>query len=855
VISLIPQRSAIRTTAMARLSLSETRRRPGRVVVTMVMVALGSGALSLALVLGASVQKAVNNGLQVEYTAYNVIQQSDLATANNAEGTGQISTAIGPADLHRIAKLPSVQSIGSIISTTAVARVGTLNRGIGLETLNTNPHFIWQRWSAGHAPDGANQIGLSQYTLKDLGIRLGDEVALGTPSAGTALYRVVGVVNTRGAMDWVTSDYGIVSTPVAEQLAGIDGPNTVMVKAKPGAKISSIINGINRVAPVGVPVTTNSIVAGNRSVQLAEVNALSAVVAVLAALSILVAAIASATTTGASLATRRRTWALIRCIGADKRQVAGLVTVESIAMGLIGSVIGVACGVGLARLALPLLSLVPGLPPIGGSAFTVGLDAILLPLILALVLALLGALVPAFLASRIPPSAALKATSSTRASSFSRVRLIGVSLVAIAGLVVAYEAAGHRAPLLAVLGVLALIGATGGLLTPALVWIAQRCAHYDPAIDRRLGFLDVVRRPRTAAIEAVAVMLAVGMISLSYVALSSISAATAGRLSRSPLPDLTIGAVSGSAPIAAGTLTQLAAVKGVAAVAAVKFGSNITLAGRGKDGKVTVAVGTATGDPRTFSRALPQRFPVRHAEPGVVYLPVTAFPPFYAGSKVSMTGPNGVVRHLTVAYVKGLQVPSFVNPRTLAKVSQSTTTQLAWIALKPGINRGQVVGEITGDAILGGELPVSGPAVLAIRAASALAAARAAAVAILAIAVLVAVIGAAATAALSISDRAHEHATLRALGLARRDLGRMLATRVLFVSLVAAVLGVLVGGILGIVASRLVIVGLSLEPKMSFPLLPIGIVVVITVLAVRLAALVPMERASYIPASRALARG
>lgn len=104
---------------------------------------------------------------------------------------------------------------------------------INLESLNTDPQFRWQRWSSGRAPRGPTEIGLSSHTLKGLRIRLGDAVALNRPDQGRSLFRVVGVVDTRGSIDRQSSAYGIVTDETARRFAGISGPNTVMVKADP----------------------------------------------------------------------------------------------------------------------------------------------------------------------------------------------------------------------------------------------------------------------------------------------------------------------------------------------------------------------------------------------------------------------------------------------------------------------------------------------------------------------------------------------------------------------------------------------------------------------------------------------
>lgn len=841
--------------ALKRLSVAEARKRPGRVVVTLGTIAMGAGALTAALTLGASVQTAVDDGIKVEFANVDVLQRSDQSSGEDSAGAANTpSSGIAPSYIKKIEELDGVETVGTIARATAVAQVGDITRGISLESLNTAPSFVWQGWDSGRPPTTESEIGLTQGTLDQLHVQLGDVVAIGNPVAGRGLYRVVGVVDARGSIEREGAAYGVVTDQVAEALAGIEDPNTVMVKAAPGASVPLIVDGVNRVAPVGLPQTTSEILSARKDIQLGQIKAMSTVVAALAGVSSLVAAITSATTTGASLSSRRRTWALARCVGAGRRHIAGLVAAEGIILGLVGSLVGVLGGLGIARAALPAVGLVPSLPQIRGESFSVPGYAIALPVVVALALALLGAILPAVLAARIPPSAALKATS-TPAAPTGSARVVGSLAAFAAGGMLAFWAAGSERHALLGVGVAVLIASAGSLLTPTLVSLAKFGAARSGSVAVRLGFMDVVRRPRAASIEAIAIFLAVGMISLSWVALASVQEATSARLNAANTPDLTVGASAGPGVVANDSVKKFRGIEGVGTVTPIAFGKGIDIKGVGQDGKVDLSIGTATGDPETLGATLPRGFPIEDVRDDTVYIEDTAFPPFFEKSKLTVVGPNGRIQNMMLEYVEGLGVPTLVSPNVMARVSKETDQRVIWIGLKPGADRARIVDQVTGVAVLDNQQPVSGPVVLDIRVASGISTAQAAAVAILAIAVLVAVVGAAATAALSISERTREHATLRALGLNRDGLSRLLATRVLFIGLTAASLGVVVGGVLGGVAGRIVLDALMLDPRVAIPVLPVAIVVAASVLAVRIAALIPMERASYVPPSRALAQG
>ncbi|GGO86188.1 hypothetical protein GCM10011584_07930 [Nocardioides phosphati] len=839
--------------ALAFVALADVRRRPARAVVAIGTIALGAAALATAFVLGASMHTAIDTGLTVQYAGVDVVDKAGVATGQDAVSTGSSGVeGFSARDQHRIGALRDVDAYGTSYSAVAVAQVGAVTRAVTLDSLNTHRPFQWQRWADGRAPAAAGEIALSGYTLDQLHIGLGDLVAISQPGIGRFSFRVVGVVDTRGVLQYQRTMYGVASTASVRQLSGLSAPNSLLVKAVSGADPGAVVNAINSVAPRGLPQSTDDILNADKSLALTQINALNAVIAGLAGVASLVAAVTAMTTAGASLAARRRSWALLRCVGADRRYVAGMVAGEALLVGLVGGVIGVLVGVGLARLAAPLVGLVPGLPALQSDSFTVPGYAIWVPLLVALLLAAAGSLVPAWLAARIPPSAALQ-SSPPSARPPSRLRTVVALVLTAGGAVAAIVGMQAASGMASGAGVLAMLVGFGLLLAVTLRAVAGAVGAGVSSADRKLGLLDVVRRPRAATVEAVAITLAVGMIAMSMVCLASVQGATSARLDTSPSPDLMVGLVTG-APIAKETVSSLAAVPGVAEAVPVTFGSGISVRGRGHDGKVVLTTGTAGGDATALGVGLPFGFPVHEVRDDTVYIRSSGFPPFFRGKPVTVRGPHGRIPGMHVQYVDDLPVPSLVSRAALKKVSGPTTVNEVWLKLAAGADRAKVVDQVTGIAILGGQLQVSGAAILDLRVASAFATARAAAVGILSIAVLVAVIGAAATAALSVNERARTHAMLRAIGLERTSLHGLLSLRLTVVAGIAACFGVVAGSLLGVVAGGSVAQLLDLDPHVVLPVLPIAVVVVLTVFAVRLTALVPVERASYVPPSRALSQ-
>lgn len=842
---------------IGRLALAEARAYRARTIAAVLAVALGAGVLATALVLADTMRTAMRQGLQVQYAGTDVVVQGQIGGGAQDVSTGSSGTGSGidPAAVAAIRSIRGVTDVASYTTATAVAQVGDVSRGITLDSLPRDPSFVWQGWAQGRPPARPDEVGLTRSTLDDLHIGLGDRVALGDTRVGRQVYTVVGVVDTRGALAYDSSAYGIVTPRVAQQFAGTTGPDVVLARTAPGTDVSHVVAAIDRRAPVGWPQSTSDLIASGSSVEGARADALGALVVGLAAVSLLVAAVTLATTTAASAHSQRRTLALARCIGADRGHLMLLVVLGVLLPSLGGAVIGAGIGIGLSRLLLPVVSLLPGVPHLYGGAFTVTPLDVLGPLGASAILALLAVIVPAWVASRIPPSAALSASGRADGRQLSALTttLIAAALAGFGAWAALYGPS-HGHLWLVFLGALLLLAGAGLTLAPVLALCGRWLRRFTKVPASRLALADIVRRPGAASTEAVALVVAVGVMAMSWVGLTCIAATTSARLTASPLPDLVIGAPAGSPVISAATQKSIAAIDGVAKVVPLRFGPGVTVEGRDAHRHVSLAVGTVAVDPEVLGRVLPGGFRPATLRADTVYLPKTSFPPFPRGHRVTLAGPDGRVRHLAVAYVDGLQVPSAVSASTMRRVSRSLQTRVLWVGAAAGADRAKVVDEVSGAAILGGELPVSGPLVGDVRIGKALDMARSASAAILAVAVLVAVVGAAATASLIVRERTREYAVMRALGLERYGLARLLFTRLLVVGSVGCVVGGTTGSVLGLMVGRAVAIGLGLPTAFRLPLLPVVLIAIVAVLLVRAAALIPLERASYTPPSRVLAR-
>ena len=337
--------------------------------------------------------------------------------------------------------------------------------------------------------------------------------------------------------------------------------------------------------------------------------------------------------------------------------------------------------------------------------------------------------------------------------------------------------------------------------------------------------------------------------------LSSLHAAGRSRLDALPGPDLTVGAPGGAVPLSDDAVARFREIDGVASVVTLPQGVGVTLVGPGERGRTTLSTGVVGQELPTLLQALPATWDVESLADGTVYLPDNDFKPFVPDARVTLVGPEGRVKGLEVVYLDDFDLPALVAPDLLARVSSTTEVRTAWMQLQDGVDRAEVLSEVSGAAVLAGQVPVGGPALLDLKLSRGIAVTTAASTAFLAVALLVAVVGAVLVTVVSVAERWHEHAVLRALGLEQPQLRRLLLLRTQAVALSAAVVGVLLGLLVGLTGSTLLARALDIPAVRSVPVLPIVVLSIVVVLVVRSAVLLPLARAARVSPASALSQG
>jgi putative ABC transport system permease protein len=399
-----------------------------------------------------------------------------------------------------------------------------------------------------------------------------------------------------------------------------------------------------------------------------------------------------------------------------------------------------------------------------------------------------------------------------------------------------------------------LVALPGGVLSfLGVVLLAQRAVPpVVAAVGRLLGRVggvpgrlaagNATRNPRRTAATATALLIGVTLTTAMVVGAASTRATAQAGLAAAYPTDVIVDA-SGE-PMPAAVQQQLAAVDGVVAATGLT-GASLT----GPDGQDTWVSGV---DPAAALPVLRSTTDLKLPEQGQIVLPFWAEDSWHAkpGSSVTLTAGD---RSRTLSVVAGKTEYPLLTAVDLQGLSPGAAVDTMWLRLADDADQTAAIDEITDLA--GSAVPTAVVTGLASERAaidSVLDVLLLVVTGLLGVAVVIALIGVGNTLALSVVERRQESGLLRALGLTRGQLRGLLAWEAVLVAGVAALLGVLLGGIYGLVGAASVLGDLG-EIVLSVPWLQVGAIVAVATVAGLLASVLPARRAARTPPVAAIA--
>ncbi|MPY94455.1 MAG: FtsX-like permease family protein [Acidimicrobiia bacterium] len=850
---------------MLRTTLRSLWEHKRRLISTVVAVVLGVAFMAGTLVLGDTLDNSFDNLF------------ADIGEGIDAEvrGTELFDTGFGairqPLDeslVEDVADVDGVTSAAGYIQTSAGRILDSEGEPIGpaqgpptlLQSYIADPELSGTEMVEGHGPEADDEMVLSRGAAEDGDFAIGDQIEV-LVAEGRRTFTLVGVYTIGGrdtAGGTILADF---VPEVAQELAGQPGQfNTVLARTDQDISQEELVSRIAPVLPEGAEVVT-----GEQSSQ-DQADAISGGLSFFTTFLTIFAVIALAVggfiiynTFAILVAQRGRELALLRAIGASRKQVLLSVLVEAAIVGLVAAVIGLVAGISLAIGLQALLSAF-GLD-LPTSDTTVGPNTIIISLVAGLLITFISAIVPALRATRVPPIAALRDVA-IDTSGTSKVRAgAGVVLVVLAAVLVlpAFGADPPTSSLQSVgLGALVFLVALI-VLGPILARpLSKGIGWALPKIKGMTGTLareNASRNPKRTAATASALMIGVALVGFITIFASSARASVDAEISRGFKGDFVVQSEAFDFGIPAEYADAVRGADGVETVASLRQGlARLAL----PDGSETNTFLSST-DPETYTQLIDVRMSegeLSALEPGTIVVDRQAArdEDLAIGDTVSVLFSTGNRLDLQVSAIS--DEPTLLGVYTInvedwnANTVNPTDT-MVFVGAEEGANLQSLHDELDvlaepyptvqvqdRDEFLGSIAAVLNQALNIVYG-------------MLALSILIALIGIGNTLSLSIHERTRELGLLRAVGMTRRQVRSTVRWEAVLISLIGTALGL----VIGVTLSYVMIQALKSQGFSVFQVPYGSIVVIVVVFAILgvLASLRPSRRAGKLDILQAIA--
>jgi putative ABC transport system permease protein len=842
---------------MTTVALKGLLGRKTRAILTALAIVLGAGMVSGTFIFTDTLNKAFAGVFSNSY------KQASVVVGGRQIVTDAATAPTVPASLlPKIEAVPGVEAVSGefLFDTVKLVRAsgqtieanGAPQFGFGVDTTDTR--FNSLALTAGRWPSGEGEIAIGATTAAAEHYAIGDRI--GAKGDGSVRrYTITGLVEIPG-----------VSTGSAT-LAAFDVPTIQALLGKKGRFDSVSVIAASGVTPARLAADIRPLLSDRETVRTSASQAKAAQKAITGATAILryillafagialfVGAFVIFNTISMTVAQRTREFATLRTLGASRRQVLRSVLVESAAIGAIASIAGLALGFGLAR-ALNLLF--KGLPHAGT---VLAIRTVVLTMAVGTGVTLLAGLLPALRATRVPPISAVREGAVLSAGRFAAYKPYVAGVVILLGLLAIaagiFSGGGPSSVLVPAAGgmLLLFIGVamiSSHVVTP-LIHVVGAPARRIGGSAGRLASANAGRNPSRTAATAAALMIGLALVTFVGVLAAGLERSTKDDLSRQVRSDYVVALEPGASSMyfdpAAGP--ALAAVPGVTAVSSVHtdrarvLGSSISVNGI---------------DPLTIGSVY--RFPwkdggdaalanLRH---GAIVDSVWAKKhKLGVGSPLSIETSDGVTRSFVVratyhpkfqAVFSGILIDQAEFDRTFPKPQSSYAFVITASGVTPALT-GALQRSLSG---IGAKVN-SRSAWIATQTRS-IQSTLDIFYAFLALSVIVSLFGMVNTLVLSVFERTREIGMLRAIGVSRRQLRRMIRHESIITALIGAALGLPLGVFLAAILTR----GMSSQ-GLSFhiPFLQLAIFTVVAVVAGIAAAVFPARRAGRLNVLEAL---
>ena len=836
-----------------------------RVVLTAIAIVLGVAMVSGTYILTDTIKSAFATVFTQAYKNADAVISGKNAINNNASGNAGAVPSLPASLLAEVRRLPGVAQAGGGVSDSAqlighdgkvISRGGA--PGLAFSYTQANQRFNPLSLASGSWPSAPGEVDIDAATASKDGFAVGSEVGV-IARGPVQRFRIAGTVKFAGVSSLGGATMAVFTLPAAQQIFHKQGKlDTIEIAARPGTTPRQLVGEIRPLLPHDAQVRTGQSQAQQATKDTSGfLDTFQSFLLAFGGIALFVGSFVIANTMSITIAQRTRELATLRTLGATRRQVLSSVMIEALVIGILASVAGLFVGLGLAKgLNALLVSFGIDLPQ---TSTVFATRTVVISLLVGIIVTLAAAIRPAVRSTRVPPIAAVREGAVLPPSRFARFGLYAaVATIAVAlalllvGLLATSLSSTQRLLGIGIGAAILFIGVSmlAPKLVPALVRVLGWPATKLGGGAGKLARGNSVRNPARTASTASALMIGLALVTFVGVLAAGLRSRFESSVNQVFVANYAVTATNNFSPISDASANALRRVVGVEVVSGVRagdgraFGSTINVTGVDPDVNRVIRVKWTAGGSQT---------PARLGNGGAFVSNTYASKHhLHVGSPLSVETPSGATLPLTLRGVftapKGGSPFGDVTISTTRfdSVYQNPQNLYTFLDVQGGVTRSnsqrlnaalsgfpdaklQTKAQFKSNQLQGLTMLLNLLYVL------------------LSLSIVVSLFGIVNTLVLTVFERTRELGMLRAVGMTRRQVRRMIRHE----SIVTALLGATFGIPLGVALALMVGVALNFA-AFTIPWGTLVVFVIAAILAGIVAAILPARRAGRLNVLEAL---